>query len=399
MRTIAEIVPTGLRIRVLLFITGALNTPLSVILAQTPVRSAALDTLAIEHVTVLPMDRDTALGDHTVLVARDRIVWVGPAGAARVPAAARRVDGRGRYLIPALADMHVHLDNGVKELPLYVAAGVTTVRNMRGRPEHLAWRSRVAAGTLVGPTIYTSGPTVAGARFFDWDRGFVGPRSEDDAERIVLQQARAGYDMVKVHSRLTLPIYRRLLATARRAQIPVVGHLISEVGLAHTLSAGQVSIEHAGVALVEGDVTRFDARARSMATAGIWVGTIVTAWEGRCGAPTAMQQRVIALLRRANVKLLAGTDAGLESIAPGTSLHCELATLVQAGLTPYEALVSATRNAGEFARLHLKERVPFGTITVGSRADLVLLPADPRRDIGALARPIGTMVRGVWHPR
>jgi imidazolonepropionase-like amidohydrolase len=112
-----------------------------------------------------------------------------------------------------------------------------------------------------------------------------------------------------------------------------------------------------------------------------------------------MRLAVVASLQRANVRLLAGTDAGLEPIEPGTALHCELATMVRAGLTPYEALVSATRNAGEFARLHLKERVPFGTVTVGSRADLVLLSGDPRRDIGALARPVGTVLRGVWRPR
>jgi imidazolonepropionase-like amidohydrolase len=361
--------------------------------------SAQQDTLAIEHVTVLPMDRDTALADHTVLVARDRIIWVGPARNARISSAARRVDGRSRYLIPGLADMHVHLDKGVEELPLYVAAGVTTVRNMRGRPEHLAWRARVATGSLAGPTIFTSGPTLAGPRFFDRGRGFVGVRTPQDAERVAREQARAGYDMIKVHSRLTLPVYQRLLAAARDARIPVVGHLIPEVGLVRSLSAGQVSLEHLGLELVDGDATRLDEGARAIARAGAWVGTIVSTRDGRCGPPTEMQRRVVASLRRANVKLLAATDAGLESMDPGSSLHCELATLVRAGLTPYEALVAATRNAGDFARLHLKAQIPFGTIAVGSRADLVLLSTDPRRDISAVGRPLGTVLRGAWRPK
>lgn len=398
MRTITKCRPAARRRRLFLAVV-ALSAPYSDISADPLATFAPQDTLAIEHATVLPMDRDTALTDHTVIVARDRIVWIGPAGTAPVSPRARRVNGRGRYLIPGLADMHVHLDGGVEELPLYVAAGVTTLRNMRGRPEHLAWRARTAAGTLVGPIIYTSGPTVAGPRLFDFGRGFVGVRTEQDAARVARQQARAGYDMIKVHSRLTVPTYRRLLAVARAEEIPVVGHVIAEVGLTRTLAAGQVSLEHLDLALVDGDVSRLHEGARAIAAAGASVGTIVSGRDGRCTPPTETQRRVLAALRRANVRLLAGTDAGLESITPGTALHCELATLVRAGLTPYEALVSATRNAGDFARVQLKERVPFGTITVGSRADLVLLSADPRHDIAAVARPVGTVLRGVWRPR
>jgi imidazolonepropionase-like amidohydrolase len=108
---------------------------------------------------------------------------------------------------------------------------------------------------------------------------------------------------------------------------------------------------------------------------------------------------IIASLRRANVRLLAGTDAGIGPVRAGASLHCELRTLVAAGLTPYEALATATVNAGAFARAHLaRSQVPFGTVSVGSRADLVLLATDPRVDLGALARPIGVVLRGSWRP-
>src|SRR5688572_25373941 len=99
-------------------------------------------TLAIEHASVLPMDRDTVLTDHTVLVSGDRIVWIGPSRDARVPRTARRVDARGRFVMPGLADMHVHI-NDVNELPQFVSAGITTVSQMNGRPEHVVWRNRV----------------------------------------------------------------------------------------------------------------------------------------------------------------------------------------------------------------------------------------------------------------
>src|SRR5688572_20166222 len=121
--------------------------------------AGARDTLAIEHVTVLPMDRDTARAHHTVLVAGGRIVWVGPSASARVPRSARRVDGAGRYLIPGLTDMHVHVQR-VEDLQSYVAAGVTTVVQMNGLPKHLVWRNRVARGALPGPRIFTAGMAI-----------------------------------------------------------------------------------------------------------------------------------------------------------------------------------------------------------------------------------------------
>lgn len=370
--------------------------------AAAPVASAAsgaqrapADTLAIEQVTVIPMDRDTALASHTVLVAGDRIAWVGPSRGARVPRGARRVDGRGAYLLPGLADMHVHLRQ-VEELPAYVARGVTTVVNMNGRPEHLAWRDGVARGALLGPRIFTAGPAVA--RRWGGVRG-VGPRTEAEAEAFVRGQRRDGYDFVKVQTGIPLPAYRRLVATARSLGMAVVGHVVPQVGAARSLAAGQVSFEHAELHLFDGGEAGIDAGARAIARAGASVGTIVSDRAGGCAPPSAIQRRIVGALRAAGVRLLAGSDAGIGPVAPGAGLHCELATLVAAGLTPYEALAAATRSAGVFARAHYGERVPFGTVTVGSRADLVLLRADPRADIRAVERPLGTVLRGAWRPR
>jgi imidazolonepropionase-like amidohydrolase len=381
-----------------------------VVTSRAPASSAQSPhpaTLAIEHVTVLPMDRDTALTDHAILVSRDRIAWVGPMRDARVPATARRVDGRGGFVIPGLADMHVHLE-GVRDLEQLVRSGVTTVRNMRGEPRHLAWRDSVARGTLVGPTIFTSGPSLRGApRFGRGDPGFAHVRSPRDADEIVRRQAAAGYDMIKVLYGLSLPEYHQVLETARRVRIPVVGHVISSAGLERSIVAGQVSFEHAYdlhersrlVSVIGEDPERSDRDARAIARAGAWVGTIASSRDGDCAPQPERLRAIIAALRRANVRLLAGSDAGIGPVQAGTSLHCELATLVAAGLTPYEALAAATVNAGAFARTHLaRSQVPFGTVSVGSRADLVLLATDPRSDIGTLARPVGVVLRGSWRP-
>jgi imidazolonepropionase-like amidohydrolase len=370
--------------------------------AYAPRPAARQSAVAIEHASVVPMDRDTLLADHTVVVVGDRIAWLGPSAMARVPAGARRIDGRGRFVLPGLADMHVHLDR-IEHLDAHVGAGITTVRNMKGRPAVLAWRARIARGELVGPRIYTSGPSIGkGALPFGGDPEHVRVASEADAEAIVHEQRRAGYDMIKVLRRIERPAYDRLLLTARAARMPVVGHVLSEIGMAHSLEMGQASLEHAEPWILGGDGADFDAGARAIARAGAWVGTVMSARDGSCAPPTAEQRRLVGALRRARVKVLAGTDAGLDGIPgvrPGAALQCELSTLVAAGMTPYEALVAATREPGEFARLALGEKVPFGTIVAGASADLVLLSSDPRANIGAVARPIGTMLRGGWRPR
>lgn len=367
-------------------------------------QSAATDMLAIEHVTVLPMDRDTALSDHTVLTRGDRIVWVGPSSAANVPRGAQRVEGRGAYLIPGLADMHVHLESR-QDLSDLVASGITTVRNMRGAPQHLAWRDSIASGALVGPTIFTSGPSIRrGPRLGRGDPRFVFPRTTAEAEQLVRDQVRAGYDMIKVLQGLSLPVYQRLLEAAGAAGIPVVGHVVSGIGLERSIAAGQVSFEHAynlhersrlAAVLGRDDRAETERDARAVRRARAWVGTIASSREGDCAMRPEPQREIIRSLARAGVRLLAGTDAGIGPVRAGPSLHCELATLVGAGLTPYAALAAATANAGAFAREHLRRSdVPFGTVTVGSRADLVLLASDPRSNIGAVARPVSVVLRG-----
>ena len=390
------------RIVMTVALAGLAATP--AVVAQSPTTV----TLAVEHVTVLPMDRDTSLADHTVLVSGDRIVWIGPTRTARIPREARRVDGRGAYLMPGLADMHVHIASA-EELADLVSAGVTTVRNMRGAPQHLAWRDSIARGLLVGPTLFTSGPSIRrGPLLGRRDARFVFPRTAAEAERLVHAQVAAGYDMIKVLRGLSLPVYERLLETARAAGIPVVGHVVSGIGLERSLAAGQVSFEHAfdlhersrlSDVLGRDDHAATERDAQALARAGAWVGTIVSSRDGDCAPPTEAERAIIGSLTRARVRLLAGSDAGIGAVRAETGLHCELATLVAAGMTPYQALATATAAAGAFVKAHLRRAgPPFGTVTVGSRADLLLIRSDPRTDIGVVSRPIGVVLRGAWRP-
>jgi imidazolonepropionase-like amidohydrolase len=359
-------------------------------------------TLAIEHATVVPMTSDTALVDHTVLVGGDRIVWVGPAALARVPRSATRVDARARVVVPGLADMHVHLSRR-DELRALVAGGVTTVRNMRGAPIHLAWRDSLQRGLLQGPRLYTAGPSLRG-RAGD---GFAKVGSPAEAASVVRGQAAAGYDMIKVLYGIDRATYDRIIATARERRLPVVGHLITEAGLQHSLEARQASLEHAASLFEPSLVERLMSRVRStdlrrpvvdslagvIARAGVPVGTIVTGGWTQCTAPTRAARQAIDALHRAGVALIGGSDLGMGTIMGPDAIRCELRTLVASGLTPYQALATVTVNAGRFLSEYLHAE-PAGVIAAGYRADLLILVDDPRRNIRAIDSPVSVIAGG-----
>jgi len=197
-------------------------------------------TLAITHVSVIPMDRSGVLADQTVLVRGDAIVAVAPARELAVPAGTPTLDGRGRYLIPGLFDTHVHLGNEPPEhLMLYLANGVTTVQNMSGKPAHLELRARVAAGTLPGPRILSTGPTTAEERV----------DSPDKARAHVAAVKAAGYDAIKQYGdgadSMSEETYRTLVDTAHAVGMRVVGHAPRNLPFTTVLAAGQDSIDHA----------------------------------------------------------------------------------------------------------------------------------------------------------
>ncbi|HKE00213.1 MAG TPA: amidohydrolase family protein, partial [Planctomycetota bacterium] len=366
------------------------------------------------------------------------------------------IDGRGKFLMPGLADMHVHTWSE-QDFPLFLANGVTTVRNMFGAPVHLDWRRRIAAGELLGPTIVTAGPIVDGKRPV-WPGSDVVADAED-AERVVAAQKEAGYDFVKVYSKLTKTAYDAVVASAKKHGLPVDGHVPDAVGVEAVLASGQRSLEHLslyGIAtsaraesskdmLAIADFaawTRFDADkgaalAKATAKSGIWsCPTIVVLqkwvsekdaeelskrpemrycwmramWKSGFGSskdsrmeeiaasmPKANEARkkMTGLLHAAGARLILGTDMGNPWVVPGFSAHEELRNLVDSGLSPFEALRAATSSPAEM----LGVPGEFGTVAAGARADLVLLDADPLADVANAQRVSGVMARGRWLPR
>lgn len=184
-------------IRKLLLVLVAISTlVVPTTLAQTQQR-----VIAFVNVNVVPFDRERILEGQTVIVVDGRISQIVPADKTKLPAGTLEIDGRGKYLMPGPADMHAHLYPGTgqaddlasQQLQLFLANGVTTIRNMIGKQEHLALRERVAKGELPGPSIYTAGPPLLGNNV----------PTPEAAEQVVTEQKKAGYDLLKVHEGLS----------------------------------------------------------------------------------------------------------------------------------------------------------------------------------------------------
>ena len=414
---------------------------------------------AFVDVTLVAMVDESELPHQTVVVRGDRIIAVGPLGEVEIPDDALRIDGRGQWLMPGLTDAHVHVW-GEDELLLFVANGVTTVRNMWGAPLHFAMVERVAAGEIVGPSILTTGPIMDGVPPL-WN----GSLALDDvaaARASVAEQKAAGYDFIKVYSRLSSDVYEAIVQASREAGLLVCGHVPDAVGLSRALAVGQDSIEHLtgfleALRVADGASPRDAAQlsltqrwslpevsdtalrqiAEDVAASGSWncptllvyakiVGVdeanqLFAAPEMRFVSPSTRstwdpgadfrtsqmtdddyaglratditRRRIVAALHQAGAPLLLGTDTPNPFVIPGFSIHEELALLVAAGLTPYEALSAGTREAARF----LRDERPVGTISVGNAADLLLLAADPLADVAALQQRSGVMAAGRWY--
>lgn len=199
--------------------------------------------VAFTNVNVVPLDRERVATDQTVVVRWDRIVAFGPSASTAVPAGATRIDGRGKYLMPGLAEMHAHVVGGNNPnheqlnrdiLFLYVANGITSIRAMLGAPNQLPLREQLRTGAVLGPTMYVSAPSL---------NGNSAP-NPDTAAKLVRAHKAAGYDFLKIHPGLSLESYDAIARTAKEVGITWAGHVPAAVGLQHALAVGQSGIDH-----------------------------------------------------------------------------------------------------------------------------------------------------------
>lgn len=409
--------------------------------AAAPAQEAPV---AFRDVAVLSMTSDSVEPGRTVIVEDGRIAWVGPAGKARIPESAVVVEGDGRVLMPGLADLHVHA--GSADMPLFLANGVTTIREMNGTPGHLALGDSIDAGLALGPRMVVVSPLLAGEEQ-PWRHELV-PDAET-AYRLAHEADELGYRALKVYDGLSREAYRALAEASETLSIPLVGHVPEAVGLEGVFEAGQRTIEHVEQIVYatvghDPDPARIPGIAARVAESGTWVVPTLAAqkmislrgtaaYDARMNAPEvryvpknlqgwwgslrkpadapdpgpddprrrraeafyAFQRDLTAALHEAGVPLLAGTDTPNPLLVPGFSIHDELAALVDAGLAPIEALKAATADGARF----LGEEGEWGVVAPGAAADLVLVEANPLEDLGTLERPAGVLVRGRWLDR
>lgn len=199
----------------------------------------------VTNVHVVPMDRDTVLRDHQVLIVDGRIRSVGRR--VEAPAGAARIDGGGRWLMPGLIDMHAHLyaDEWVPdsvapyELGVYLANGVTTARLMIGTPTHLALRRDLESGRMTGPQLWIASPQLAGRN----DPNSLVVATPEAGRAAVRDAAARGYDFLKLTVLITPEVYDAVADEAKRSGLRLTGHVDTRVGVARALAAGQ-QIEH-----------------------------------------------------------------------------------------------------------------------------------------------------------
>jgi len=460
--------------------------------------------LAITHVTVIEMTGAAPRPDQTVIIQKDRIANIGVSNAVAMPRGAQILDAHGKFLIPGLVDMHIHLTaagepDGSRKfiIPLLLANGITSVRDMGGYLESLnPLRKEIAEGKRLGPQIFTPGPYLDGLPP-SFQPSLVVTNSLEASED-VHQLVALGVDFIKVQSMLSREAYFAIAQAANREHITIVGHVPDTVTATEAADAGQHSIEHLTnvlrgcspdeprlmreqryvplkqetaeqshrrivawqrelldsyspkkanaliakfkekdvwqtptLALLKNDAfpatENFAARVSGFKdlsykpldkqvaltspelktndrekyipsrTLAIWKKARTEQMRAFSPQDSELHAQllrksmdVVAQMQKASVKILAGTDAPAPYVFPGSGLHDELQLLVEAGLTPLEALQSATKSPAEF--FHATK--DSGSVEKGKFAELVLLDANPLDDIRNIRKIHAVILRG-----
>lgn len=398
-------------------------------------------TLVFTHVTVIDATGAPAKPDMTVVIKGGRIAALGKTANVDFPENAHVVDATGKFLIPGLWDMHAHLWIGKRYLALFTANGVTGIRIMDGTPYQHEWRKEISAGELIGPRIIIASPPIDGPN--QDKKGFFIVSNEEEGRQAVRRSKEEGADFIKLFSYVPRDAYFGIADEARKLGIPFAGHIPYLLSAVEVSNAGQHTIEHVSDIQIDCSSKQEWIRKHQMENRPLydegpnlivdtysekkalelfaclvknntWVcptfgrrgmdkslandprikylpSSIINNWRAFIDAHNdrtaefradynrywQKQIELVGVMGRAGVGLLAGTDTPAYYCIPGFGLHDELALFVRAGLSPMQALQTATYNAAKCLGL----LDSMGTIEQGKTADLVLLDANPLRNI------------------
>ena len=383
----------------------------------TPVREG---DYAITGATIIDATGRDPVPDGVVVVRGGRIADVGPRSATNVPAGLPLVRADGKTIVPGLWDMHTHVTQ-IEWAPVYLGAGVTTVRDMGNEFEFItALRTAIASGRAIGPRLLLAGLIDGGGpNAF----GVYYATSPDEAKQMVAKYHDARFEQIKVYSLLTPPIVEAICAEAHRLGMTVTGHVPTGMSIEEAVSAGMDHIAHlairgeAGTPEVDQTIAFLKAHGTVMDPTQSWnellghaAGSPIAAFQpgvamippplnrlfsnagtANVDAATARTRverglRIVRALREAGVPVVAGTDEGI----PGHSVHREIELYVEAGFTPMQALQAATIVSARAMKLDQE----VGTIEKGKRADLAILDANPLDRIRNVRRVRWTVAGG-----
>ncbi len=409
----------------------------------------------IENVNIVDVTDGSIRARQTVLIDNGKILFIGGKAMAN---GATVIDGAGKYLMPGLAEMHAHIpppspgrDMTKPYLFLYLSNGITTIRGMLGHPSHLPLRENVMNGDILGPRIFTSGPSLNGNSVQTVAR----------ATEMVTEQADAGYDFLKLHPGIKLDVFDEIVRTAKAKGIPYAGHVSVFVGVDHAIKSNYASIDHVD-GFLEGlvpdgkevnpesngffgfnfsemaDQSAITNLAATTKEHGVWVVPTQSLFErwaspidaDELGQATEMKympastvkswvqskknltdndaftdkrwqvfidirRQLIKALQEEGQGLLLGSDAPQVFNVPGFSIHHEMEGMAKSGLTPLEIIQSGTINPAKF----FGKETEFGQVKTGMSADLILIDGNPVESLSNIQQPEGVFVRGKYLSR
>ena len=386
----------------------------------TPVASGSI---ALLGATLIDGNGGAAVTDAVVVVANGRVRAAGSRALVSIPTGARRIDATGKTIIPGLWDMHTHLMQ-MEWAPVYLAAGVTTVRDMGNITDFIIpLRAAVDSGRGLGPRMLLAGLIDGGGpNAF----GAENAATADAARAVVRRYHDLAFDQIKLYSLLTPEVVGAITAEAHRLGMTVTGHIPTALTLSAAVDSGMDQVAHLPVRGVVGSdsVARQIAHLRRRGTVidptASWgellqhstAEAVASFQPGISQLPPVLAQRIAAMgnstidtataharlantlgilraLHDAGVPVVAGTDEGV----PGFSVYREVELYAAAGFSPMEALRAAT--AVSATAMGLGDQL--GTLTAGKRADLLILDGNPLEQISNIRRVELVMKGGVLY--
>ena len=390
----------------------------------------------IKNVNLIPMTKDTVLANKMVHIKAGKIYNVDDSIEEQGLAV---IDGEGKFLSPGLIDMHVHVWDRF-ELGLYLANGITAVRNLWGVPLHLRIKREIANDELIGPMFYTSSPKLTGPDDLGVDK--VQIQSVVQARELIQNYDKRGYDFIKTYAGITEPLFEVIVEQATSLDLDIVSHPSFQMTYSKNFLDQIATIEHAEdivqqplnyqldsikldsiIGLMAASKVNFSPtlsgfyniyrmlteedilQAQSVAYINPFFKSAdtevqVARWQGEKSRDPEVVDRILSQhefhlyivkkLHEAGVNIVCSTDAGIAIGSPGFSIHQELQFYSDAGLNNYEVIKTGTVNP---TTVH-KEFEDMGTIETGKWANLILSDENPLEDLKTLKEPHWVMIKG-----